>query len=152
MVKGPFQSVHISLGIYLNSLGSIQPLTRYLRTWLTNVPSQVERSNGAWGALPRGTTSRRTDKVLNPGLDLDPDPNSCIIPLDQLVATIYIHIHIHIHMHIHIHIHTHTYIYIYIYISKACQQMCICLTVSYIVFIRLISPLGAKAQFFFQFS
>ena len=77
---------------HLNSLGSIQPLTRNLAPRLTNLPSQVpifswvERSNAAWSALLRGTTSSRTGRVLNPGLDLDPNPESCTLPLDQLAA------------------------------------------------------------------
>ena len=79
---------------HLNSLWSIQPLTRNLAPRLTNLPSQVpisswvERSNAAWSALLRGTTSSRTGRVLNPGLDLDPNPESCTLPLDQLAAMI----------------------------------------------------------------
>ena len=62
-------------------------------TTASNLPSQVpihslvERSNAAWSALLRGTTSRRTNRVLNPGLDPDPNPESCTLPLDQLAAT-----------------------------------------------------------------
>ena len=79
---------------HLNSLGSIQPLTRNLAPRLTNLPWQVpisswvERSNAAWSALLRDTTSSRTGRVLNPGLDLDPNPESCTLPLDQLAAVI----------------------------------------------------------------
>ena len=86
-------SPYIHLDIHLNSLGSIQPLTRNLVPRLTNLPSQVpicswvERSNAAWSALLRGTTSRRTGRVWNPGLDLDPKPESCTLPLDQLAAS-----------------------------------------------------------------
>ena len=85
-------TLHIQLDIHLNSLGSIQPLTRNLAPRLTNLPSQVpicswvERSNTAWSALLKGTTSRRTGRVLNSGLDLDPNPESCTLPLDQLAA------------------------------------------------------------------
>ena len=85
---GLYHSVYIHLEIDLNSLGSIQPLTRNLAPRLTNLPSQVpisswvERSNAAWSALLRGPTSRGTGRVLNPGLDLDPDPESCTLPLD----------------------------------------------------------------------
>ena len=84
---------YIHLDIHLNSPGSIQPLTRNLAPWLTYLPSKVpicswvERSNAAWSALLRGTTSGRTGMVLNPGLDLDPNPASCTVPLDQLAAT-----------------------------------------------------------------
>ena len=72
--------------------GIIQPLTRNLAPWLTNLHSQVpisswvERSNAAWSALLRGTTSGRTGRVLNSGLDLDPNPESCTLPLDQLAT------------------------------------------------------------------
>ena len=85
-------TLHIQLDIHLNSLGSIQPLTRNLAPRLTNLPSQVpicswvERSNAAWSALLKGTTSRRTGRVLNSGLDLDPNPESYTLPLDQLAA------------------------------------------------------------------
>ena len=85
----PF-TVHIRLDNHLNSHGSIQPLTRNLVPRLTNLPSQVpisswvERSTAAWSVLPRGTTSSRTGRVLNPGLDLDPNAESCTLPLDQL--------------------------------------------------------------------
>ena len=88
LVIGPF-TVHIRLDIHLNSLRSIQPLTCNLAPWLTNLPSPVpisswvERSNAAWSALLKGTTSSRTGRVLNPGLDLDPNPESCTLPLDQ---------------------------------------------------------------------
>ena len=37
--------------------------------------------------LIRGTTSGRAGRVLNQGLDLDPNPESCTLPLDQLAAT-----------------------------------------------------------------
>ena len=78
---------------HLNSLGSIQPLTRNLAPRLTNLLSQVpisswvERSNAAWSALLRSTTSSRTGRVLNSGLDLDPNPESCTLPLDQLAES-----------------------------------------------------------------
>ena len=83
-------TLHIHLEIHLNSLGSIQPLTRNLAPRLTNLPSWVERSNATWSALLRGTTSRRTGRVLNSGLDLDPNPESCTLPLDQLAAAIHV--------------------------------------------------------------
>ena len=46
------------------------------------------RSNAAWSALLKGTTSSRTGRVLNPGLDLDPNPESCTLTLDQLWVNI----------------------------------------------------------------
>ena len=85
-------SPYIHLDIHLNSLGSIQPLTRNFAPRLTNLPSQVpicswaKRSNAAWSALLRGKTSRRTGRVLNSELDLNPNPESCTLPLDQLAA------------------------------------------------------------------
>ena len=93
LVIGPF-TVHIRLDIHFNSLGSIQPLTSNFAPRLTNMPSQVpisswvERSNAAWSALLRGTTSSHSGRVLNPGLDLDPNPESCTLPLDQLAALV----------------------------------------------------------------
>ena len=51
--------------------------------------SWVERSNAAWSALLKGTTSRRTGRVLNSGLDLHRNPESCTLPLDQ-IASVYI--------------------------------------------------------------
>ena len=45
------------------------------------ISSRVERSNAAWSALLWGTTSSRTGRVLNSGLDLDPNPESCTLPL-----------------------------------------------------------------------
>ena len=50
--------------------------TRLLLCW---------ESNAAWSGLRRGTTSQCTSQVLNPGLDLDPNPESFTLPLDQLV-------------------------------------------------------------------
>ena len=85
-------SPYIHFDIHLNSPGSIQPLTRNLAPRLTNLRSRVpicswvERSNAAWSALLKGTTSRRTGRVLNSGLDLEPNPESCTLPLDQLAA------------------------------------------------------------------
>ena len=85
-------SPHIHLDFHLNSLGSIQPLARNLAPRLTNLPSQlpisswVETSNAAWSALLRGTTSSRNGRLMNPGLDLDPNPEFCTLPLDQLTA------------------------------------------------------------------
>ena len=85
-------SPYIHLDIHLNTLGSIQPLKRNLAPRLTNLPSQVpisswvERGNAAWSALLRGTTSRCTGRVLNQGLDLDPYPESCTLPLDHVAA------------------------------------------------------------------
>ena len=69
------------------------PLTCNLATRLINLPLQVlicswiEWSNAAWSALLRGTTRRCTGRVLKPGLDLNPDPESCTLPLDQLAAS-----------------------------------------------------------------
>ena len=37
--------------------------------------------------LAQGHSERRTGRVLNSGLDLDPNPKSCTLPLDQFVAT-----------------------------------------------------------------
>ena len=76
---------YIRLDIHLNSLGSIQLLTRNLAPRLTNMPSQVpicswvERSNAAWSALLRSKTNRHTGRVLNPGLGLDPNLESCTL-------------------------------------------------------------------------
>ena len=89
LVTGPFQSVYIHLDIHLDSLGSMQPLIRNFAPRLTNLPSQVpicswvKRSNASWSALLRGTMKRSPVKVLNQGIDLDPDPVSCMLPLDQ---------------------------------------------------------------------
>ena len=49
------------------------------------VPGSREAMQCEVRALLRGT-SRRTVKVLNPGLDRDPDPESCTLPLDQFAA------------------------------------------------------------------
>ena len=90
LIIGPLQSIY-PIG-YLNSLGSIQPLTRNLATRLSNLLSQVpicswvERSNAAWNALLKDTTNRRTGMVLKSGLDLDPNPEPCTLPLDQLAT------------------------------------------------------------------
>ena len=38
--------------------------------------------------LAQGHNGRRTSRVLKPGLDLDHDPDSCTLPLDQLATNI----------------------------------------------------------------
>ena len=87
-------TLRIHLDIHLNSLGSIQPLTCNLAPRLTNLPSQVptlllgREKQCSVKCLALGTTSRRTGRVLNSGLDLDPNPEPCTLPLDQLAAAI----------------------------------------------------------------
>ena len=75
-LPGEYTAAHTQLGA-----------TAY-KSALTGTPlcSWVERSNAAWSALLRGTTSRRIGRVSNSGLDLDPNPESCTLPLDQLAA------------------------------------------------------------------
>ena len=84
---------YIHLDIHLNSPVSIQPLTRNLAPRLTDLPSQVpicswvERSNGSVKCLAQGHNERtHRQGILNLGLDLDPNPESCTLPLDQLAA------------------------------------------------------------------
>ena len=87
-------TLHIHLDIHLNSLGvysrSHATWRHGLQIWPHRYPlrSWVERSNAVWSALLRGTTSRRTGRVLNSGLDLDPNPESCTLPLDQLATAV----------------------------------------------------------------
>ena len=129
LVNGPF-TVHIRLDNHLNPLGSIQPLTRNLAPRLKNLPSQVpisswvERSDAAWSALLRGTTSSRTGRVLNPGLDLDPNLESCTLLLDSRRWYKYIYIYTHIYIYIYIYIYTYIYIYIVyiIYHNDSCRR------------------------------
>ena len=94
LVIGPLQSVYIHQDIHFNFLGSSQLLARNLAPLFAKLPSQmtirswVVRSNAAWNALLSGTTSWRTGRVLNPGLNLNPDPKSCTLALNHFTATI----------------------------------------------------------------